>query len=200
MSFVKLKYDLILASNSKSRSQLLNTVKIPFNKIAANINEEEILEMNLQASSEQKVQFLACAKAMDVSSRYPHSLVIGADQMVLFEGRLLGKPGNLENTVNQLYKLQSKSHQLLSGWSICLGTKIMAKGTDCVSLRMRSMSKELLHKYAELEQSYDSCGGYYFESTGRLLFEKVSGSYDSVLGLPLEPILNAMWDLDLFIY
>ena len=144
-----------------------------------------------------QVQNLAGAKAMEVSTRYPDSLIIGADQMVLFENRLLGKPGNRENTVTQLYKLQSKHHQLLSGWAICLNKKILAKGTDTVSLKMRPMSKELLFKYVELEKSYDSCGGYYFESSGRLLFDEVSGSHDSILGLPLEPILNAIWDLDL---
>ena len=199
MSFLKLKYELILASNSKSRSALLKTVKIPFRQIAADVDEEKILKMNSKSSSEQQVQDLASAKAMEVSFRYPRSLVIGADQMVLFQDCLLGKPETPENTIKQLYKLQSKSHKLLSGWAICLDNKVLAKGTDLVSLRMRPMSKELLKKYVELEKSYDSCGGYYFESAGRLLFDKVSGSHDSILGLPLEPILNTIWELDLFI-
>ena len=197
VSFINLKYELILASNSQSRAAILKTVKIPFMQIVANIDEEKLLKLNAQSSYKMQVQNLAGAKAMEVSTRYPDSLIIGADQMVLFENRLLGKPGNQENTVTQLSKLQSKRHQLLSGWAICLGKKILAKGTDTVSLKMRPMSKELLFKYVELEKSYDSCGGYYFESAGRLLFDEVSGSYDSILGLPLEPLLNAIWDLDL---
>tara|TARA_Y100000589_G_scaffold301056_1_gene311680 strand:- start:502 stop:1104 length:603 start_codon:yes stop_codon:yes gene_type:complete len=199
LSFIKLKYELILASKSKVRAEVLRSIKIPFDQIAANINEADFLNINSADKPNNQVKDLAIAKALYVSERYPKSLIIGADQLVLFEGQLLGKPGNFKNTVKQLCKLQSKEHQLLSGWTICLQNKILASGTDSVNLKMRPMTSKLLTEYVENEQSYDSCGGYYFESSGKLLFERVIGSHDSLLGLPLEPILNAMWDLDLFI-
>tara|TARA_Y100000589_G_scaffold213866_1_gene201761 strand:- start:3238 stop:3840 length:603 start_codon:yes stop_codon:yes gene_type:complete len=199
MPFIKLKYELILASKSKARAETLRSTKIPFKQVAANVNETTILNSNKWNKPVIQVRNLAIAKTLNISEEYPESLVIGADQMVLFEGKLLGKPGSFKNTVLQLIELQSKEHQLLTGWAIGYQNKILASGTDFVLMKMRPMTSELLTKYVQSEESYDSCGGYYFESSGKLLFEKVIGSHDSLLGLPLEPILNAMWDLDLFI-
>lgn len=193
----KLKYELILASSSKIRANLLKTLGFEFSTIAADLDERELLKQYADKTNFEKVRRLAEAKAIMISESHRDSLVIGADQMIQLDSEILGKPGNLEKNIEQLCRLQSRKHQLLSGWALCLNAKILASGTDIVNLKMRHLNQAMLRQYALNEKAFNSCGGYYYESMGRLLFERVEGSYDSVLGLPLEPIINVLWKFDL---
>lgn len=192
-----LKKNLILASSSEVRKSLLESLKFDFKCIPAEIDERALLNLYSHKSNMDKVRLLSEAKAIAISERYAGSLVIGADQMVQLGDEILGKPGSLDKTIERLCRLESQEHQLLSGWAICLDRQILVSGTDVVKLKMRSLTEAQIKEYVSLEKPFFSCGGYYYESKGRLLFEYVQGSFDSLLGLPLEPIINSLWSLDL---
>ena len=185
---------LILASKSQARASLLRNAGLSFECATAEIDERAAEEPLVKsgATPQDIAQLLAEVKAMDVSSRYPGHLVIGADQTLGFGDKRFNKPENDRAARSQLLELSGKSHQLHSAVACVKDGETLWRYTSSATLTMRSLSpEEIGHYMARVgEQVRMSVGCYQLEGVGVQLFEKIDGDYFTILGLPLLPLLG----------
>ncbi len=193
--------DIILASTSKYRAQLLQQLAIPFSQIAPQIDEEKLkvkLDHQFINNPKQIALELAQAKATSISS--PESLIIGGDQLVLFENQILGKPGNYPNAFRQVQKMQNKSHQLITALAIHYQNKIHFI-CDTTTLKMRPLSDTQIEKYLLIDEPYDCAGSYKLEEHGIALFEKIdSQDFTAIQGIPLIALANLLQNLNIPVF
>ncbi|MDQ2090309.1 Maf family protein [Marimonas arenosa] len=194
---------IILASGSEIRQTLLRNAAVPFDVMIPRLDEDAI-KAALQADGAKPrdiADALAEGKAMKISAKQPDALVIGADQVLDFEGRLLSKPKDVEGACGQLDSLRGQRHSLLSAAVLCHQGRPVWRHVGQVRLTMRDFSDNYLDAY--LKRNWDSIrwsvGGYKLEEEGVRLFSRIEGDYFNVLGLPLMEILaylTASGDLD----
>ncbi len=186
--------NLILASGSEIRRQLLEKAGVNLTVQKARIDEEMIRQSLLadQASPRDVADALAEMKARKVSEKNPDAFVIGCDQVLDFDGEILSKPNTVEEAQHQLTRLRGKRHSLLSAAVICQDGKPIWRHIGQVRLQMRGFTDAYMHAYLQRNWpsiSY-SVGGYKLEEEGIRLFSRVDGDYFSVLGLPMIELLS----------
>ncbi len=184
---------LILASTSATRRALCASAGLSVSCIAPLVNEEALKAENGDLTPAALARFLAEAKAVEVSARHPHAIVIGGDQVCALDNRRFGNAHTREKALMQLMALQGKRHSQHSGWALAKAGMLIASGTATAQLSMRAWSEAQLVTYIEKEQPLHSAGSYYFEGLGRLLFAQVEGTQDVILGLALQPLLDALF-------
>ena len=185
----------ILASGSTIRKKILSDHGINFVVQKSEIDEEELKKNILNLPFEERVIKLASAKAKEVSEINLERYVVGADQMCVCNGRVFNKPGNLENSINNLKLLAGNTHCQYSGISIFLNGKSLWTFCDKATLSMKELSDEKIMSYALEDEPYECCGSYKYESLGATLFSKVKGSEYTVQGLAFVPLINAFKEL-----
>lgn len=194
------KLDLILASNSQGRKALLTGADIKFKAQAADIDEDVIKNNNqsLGLSPAQTAQDLADAKALFVSQQYQSQLVLGSDQVCHLNGQLINKPGSTDKLFAHIQKLNGKTHILTSAISIAQNGKIIFRCSDDARLTMYNLSTDEIENYVNRasEQVVNAAGGYHLEAIGVQLFKKIDGSYFTILGLPLLPLIEFLRDFE----
>lgn len=182
---------LTLASASKTRAKMLHDVGLDIDAIPSGIDEDEIKEQFRKAgrSAEDLAEALATEKAFAVNRT---GLVLGADQVLSFEGETFDKARDLDELRTQLTHLRGNRHSLLSAAVIVEDGSIIWGKVGCVSLTMRDFSDKFLDQYLQVEGEtlLDTVGGYRIEGRGAQLFSEISGDYFSILGLPLLDVLE----------
>ena len=188
--------NLILASGSASRARLLAAAGVPFRVVPAGLDENPLKTQLREAEAPGVATALAEAKAALVSRQEPSSLVIGADQLVEFEGRIINKCHDVAEARRVLAELRGKSHMLHSALVLARGGVVEWRHCSSARLTMRDFSEEFLTSYlAESGEAILSCVGcYQLEGLGAQLFDRIEGDYFSILGLPLLPLLAALRD------
>ena len=188
---------IILASTSASRQSLLRGAGITFSAEAADIDERGLEAELIDADPAMVARRLSEAKALAVSSRYPHALVIGADQTLGLGTRSFHKPATPDDARTQLMALRGATHRLNSGVAIVQGSRILFSHVSAADMTMRSFSDVFLDRYLTIAGSkvLTSVGCYQLEGPGIQLFERIDGDYFTILGLPLLPLLAALRDL-----
>jgi septum formation protein len=188
--------ELVLASGSRIRAELLGNAGLAFVKDPSSIDERAVEEPLLDAgvSPEDIARVLAEAKASDVSARRPGDLVIGADQVLEFEGRRLTKPADMEAARRQLLAMSGKRHELHSAVTLARDGETLWTHVGTVRLTMRDFGPEFVGRYLAKagEDILSSVGAYQLEGPGIQLFERIEGDYFTVLGLPLLPLLEKL--------
>ena len=188
--------ELILASASAGRAQLLRNAGLDFSQHPAHIDER-----GLQAEAEQNdssldagrlAVMLAEAKAEAVSREQPGALVIGADQVMECGGTLYQKPESLEAARDQLLRLRGRTHSLNSAVCIARDGEAVWHHLDRAFLEMRDFSEAFLDDYCRLEgrTMLQSVGAYRIEGPGIQLFSRIDGDHFTIIGLPLLPVLG----------
>ena len=187
---------LVLASKSAARRRLLQQAGLLFDCMPARIDERqtEALSASYLETAQDNARLLARAKALDVSRRTPLAMVIGADQILLFEGRVLHKPENFEQARRQLQALRGNTHSLVSSVALAHQGEILWDHTEMAQLTMRDMTDAELDRILSMEGDaiVSSVGAYRFEGPSIQLFEMIEGDYFTILGLPLLPLLSAL--------
>lgn len=187
---------LILASASTVRARLLREAEVPFEVRPAEIDEAEVKASLLakKLGADAIAGALAELKAIRVSNARPEALVLGCDQVLAFEGRLVGKSANLTEARALLRELRGKEHSLVTACVLAKdGAPVWRRLEQC-RLWMRPFSDLFLDEYlrAKGDKVLGSVGCYHLEGRGIQLFEWVEGDYFSVLGLPLIPLLAVL--------
>ncbi len=185
---------IILASGSEIRAQLLRNAGIYIDQIPAKVDEASIKASLLAeaASPRDIADALAEAKARKVSGKHPDALVLGCDQVLDFNGKILSKPKSAEEALSQLSEMRGKRHMLLSAAVIYRAGEPIWRHVGQVRLQMRQCSDDYLQAY--VARNWDSIrhcvGAYKLEEEGVRLFTNIEGSYFNVLGLPLLELIN----------
>ncbi|MEW4567853.1 Maf family protein [Tautonia sp. JC769] len=187
--------DLILASTSPYRRALLERLGLPFRCRAPGVDEDQFKAVGLPPR--ELADRLAIAKA-DAVARLepdPRSIVIGSDQLVAFEGRVLGKPGSVERAVEQLLSLAGREHELITAMAVIQGTNVV-QHTDVARLRLRPLSRAEIERYILADRPIDCAGSYKLEARGVALFDRiVSDDHSAITGLPLIALTTILRDL-----
>ena len=180
--------ELILASTSPYRRDLLRRLQIPFRVEIAAVDETPFPD----EAPETLVCRLADAKALAVAQRFPQAVVIGADQIAVCAGRILGKPGNIEQAVAQLAWMQGQAVDFLNGVAV-----VAPSGTEVFLVPYRVVLYALTHaeirRYVERDTPLDCAGSFRSEGLGISLVEHMEGEDpNALMGLPLIAICRAL--------
>ena len=187
---------LILASASRTRADLLRAAGLEFEVRPARIDEVALRE-SLQAeetSPREIADMLAESKALQVGGRHPDALVLGCDQIMEVDGDCLGKPGDRKALRDRLLYLRGRTHRLHSAAVLYSGARPVWRHVSEASLTMRDFSEAFLDSFlATVEDNVlQTVGGYAIESLGLRLFDRIDGDYFGILGLPLVELLSVL--------
>ncbi|MDA8853610.1 Maf family nucleotide pyrophosphatase [Amylibacter sp.] len=189
-----MKPNIILASESITRQNLLTQAGVIFNSVSAKIDEITIKKSltGEGANPNDIVDALAEFKAARVANNYPTDIVIGSDQILVFEGEIISKAKSMIDAKKTLKRLKGKTHQLLSSAVIYEDNKPVWRTISRAQLFMREFSDEFLEEYIENSGNIilSSVGCYLLEEKGVNLFNRIQGDYFTVLGFPLLEVLD----------
>ncbi len=176
--------DLILASTSRYRRELLARLRLPFACVAPGVDEDAV-KADGRLSPRQVAETLAEAKARAVAAQRPGAVVIGSDQLAHLDGAVLGKPGTAANAEAQLARLAGRTHELVTAVCVVHPGGI-ERHTDIARLGMRPLDAAALARYVAADQPLDCAGAYKLESLGIALFGQVDcADHTAITGLPL---------------
>jgi nucleoside triphosphate pyrophosphatase len=185
---------LILASASRSRAQMLRDAGVAFEAVPAGVDEEAVKRSLAPSPSSVVANALAELKAVAVSTEHPDALVLGADQILDFEGGIVSKSESLDEAAALLRRLRGHAHDLVTAAVLARNGMAVWRHVSKATLLMRAFGEEFLKAYlaAEGEDVLSGVGCYRLEGRGSQLFEAIEGDYFSILGLPLLPLLAAL--------
>lgn len=189
-----MKNPLILASGSKIRTELLSSAGITHSVQVARIDEDSVrgaLEAE-QAKPRDVADTLAELKARKISQKNPGAYVLGCDQILQIDDRILSKPETIEQAKEQLTLLSGKKHMLLSAAVLYQDGEPKWRHIGMVRLYMRDLSDGFIDDYLgrNWPSVADSVGAYKLEEEGVRLFTRIEGDHFNVLGLPLIEFIN----------
>jgi len=194
------KSRLVLASASLARAHLLKAAGLLFETMPAQIDEAAVKKLARDPASDVEASdvaaLLARTKAVAVSDRCAGALVIGADQTLLVDDRLLDKPADKRDAREKLIMLRGRTHVLDTSVACARDGMVVWTANERAYLTMRDFSNEALGQYlaAVGDDVTTSVGGYKIEGRAIQLFSRIEGDYFSILGLPLLALLQFLRD------
>lgn len=183
---------LVLASRSAIREKMLAAAGVAVEVRPADIDERGLEQARSAAAPGEIAALLAEAKAEAVERRAPGRLVLGADQILVLDGKRFAKPADRAAARAQLRALSGRSHELHCAIAFVQHQTVLFKHTAVARLTMRALSDLFLDLYLDAVggAATASVGAYQIEELGSQLFERVDGDYFTILGLPLLPALD----------
>ena len=183
---------IILASKSQVRKKILDDNNI-LNQVQPSNVDEDTVKLSLlkkKASPEIISKNLAELKANKVSNNYNDNLVLGADSVIDLEGELISKPNDRNEALEILKKLNGKKHHLISSVCISKNGSMVWNYTDRAALTMKKMSEDELKSYlAKIsDDALYAYNVYQIEGEGKMLFSKIYGDKNTIMGLPVNKI------------
>ena len=176
---------IVLASGSPRRRDLLESIGLGFEVRPPDIQEIR----HPDESPSDFVERMAREKAESVDA--PGSLVIAADTVVVFRGRILGKPGHPSEARAMLESLSGESHTVLTGVAVRTGDECRVH-VESSSVRFSELTSDEIARYVDTGEPMDKAGAYALQGVGALFVESVSGSPSNVIGLPLAPLAQLL--------
>lgn len=190
--------DLVLASASPARARLLEAAGIRFRIRRVGVDEDAIKDAMLAENARPPdiADTLAEMKALRGSAAEREALVIGADQVLVMDGRLYSKPEDRAAARAQLMDLRGKTHELVTAISVARGGGIIWRHVETVRLHMRAFSDSFLDHYLDAagDGVLSSVGCYHLEGRGVHLMSRIEGDHFTVQGLPLLAFLQFLRD------
>ena len=186
-SIPRLPEQLVLASASPRRRDLLAGLQLDFEVRSAEIDESALTD----ELPEDHVLRLARAKAQAVAR--PGELVLAADTVVVLEGRILGKPADPADAHQMLSSLAGREHDVYTGVALFEPDRdTLVSATDRSEVRIAALDKDEISWYVSTGEPLDKAGSYAIQGLGALFVERVVGNYTNVVGLPL-PLTRSLF-------
>lgn len=181
--------EVILASGSPRRKELLQNVGLPFVVEVSGCDETPILG----ESATQMVERLALVKAKAVAETKKSALVLGADTTVCIDGESLGKPDNQEHAIEMISQIQGRTHEVLGGVAlVSIDRNIEIVRSFRTEVTMRPMSTEEIRWYVMTGEPMDKAGSYAIQGIGLQYVESIRGSYTNVVGLDIPQVMSLL--------
>jgi len=186
--------ELILASASERRKELLQRLTYKFDIIISNFDEEKV---EFEGDCGKFVEKLAVGKALDVSTGVePNKVVIGCDTIVAYNGKILGKPKNEEDAFSMLKFLSGNTHEVYSGIALINTDNMEIKaGHVCTKVKFSDVSDEEIRAYISTKEPMDKAGAYGIQGFGGVFVEEIHGCYYNVVGLPLNKLNHMLKEM-----
>ncbi len=192
MKYTQKKNDIILASKSAVRKEILENNNIECKVVASNLDEEPIKLslINEGASPEDISKNLAEIKAKKVSKANENKLVLGADSVIDLDNAIISKPKSRSEAFEILMKLNGRKHYLISSVSICKNGLMVWNYSDKAELTMKKFKENELKEYLKkiTDENLLAYNVYQIEGEGRKLFSKIDGDENTIMGLPIDKI------------
>ena len=191
--------NIILASASPRRKEILQNTNVKFEIISSSIEE-----LTLEGESPcQMVMRLAFEKGMDIAPRKKSDLVISADTIVVLDGIILGKPKDDIEARKMITSLSGRKHQVITGISL-INLDSNKKVIDYVvsNVKFKHLSEQDINDYISTKESLDKAGAYGIQGYGALLVDEIYGDYFNIVGLPisrLSDLLKKYFNINLFV-
>lgn len=184
----------ILASASPRRKLLLERAGYKFDVICSSIDESAFDTQGIDSVEHTKQ--LALAKANDVARKYPDRLVLGADTVVDFNGRIIGKPKDAKHAEQITRLLFSAPHKVITGIALVNITKsLQIVEADTTIVYPKALTEQQIAEHIKKEDWKGKAGAYGIQETADEFVEKIKGSFTNVIGLPMERIQQLLKNL-----
>ena len=172
--------DVILASASPRRKELLSKIYNEFRIIPSDIRE--LVPRNLPV--DKCPEYLACMKAESISKGRERSLIIGCDTSVLIDGKILNKPRSTNDARTMMHLLSGKTHQVITGCCLYYQGRFHSF-SEISEVEFYPLSDDEIEQYIKSSEPYDKAGGYGIQNKGALFIKGIKGDYYNVVGLPV---------------
>ena len=183
------RVDIILASASPRRYELLKVLGLNFRVVPSDAPEDHSLESDFQAIVKKNAR----NKGMAVAQKYPESLIISADTIVVLGRQIMGKPKTEQEAFRMLKALSGQTHEVYTGLSLIFKKyERTALDAVCTKVRFRPLSEEEIWAYINTGEPFDKAGGYGIQGQGALLVDGIEGCYYNVVGLPLARLFTML--------
>jgi len=194
----KRMYRIVLASESPRRKEILTQMGIPFEAIASNV--EEVVE---EKEPSAMVQALATIKTKDIEEKlvksgkdFADTIIIGADTMVFYKDRALGKPKDMDDAISMLQMLSNKEHEVYTGVSIRIHHSQKPLETIsfavCTKVKVQALTTEQIRNYVETGEPMDKAGAYAIQGKFGIYIKEIQGDYYNIVGFPIARIYETL--------
>ncbi len=183
--------EIVLASGSPRRRELLGKLGVKFRVLAADIDES-----SEETDPERLVRQLALEKARAVAKLEPGSLILAADTTVSLAGEILNKPASVPENAEFIARLSGNWHEVFTGVAFVQGEREIV-GAERTRVKFRSLEPFEIAGYANSGEGLDKAGGYGIQERGMALIEGIEGDYFNVVGLPITRMLLLARELGL---
>ena len=191
--------EIILASGSPRRAELLSLIKIPFRVVVSQAAETITKELPGEI-----VQELSAQKAEAVARDIPEGIILGADTIVWQDGRVLGKPKDRDDARAMLQKLQGRTHEVYTGVTLIRKEKeASGSGTGAehcrrvsfysqTTVHVHAMTDEEIEAYMDTKDPFDKAGSYGIQGPFAAFVDGIEGDYHTVVGLPVARVYQEL--------
>ncbi|MBQ2560738.1 MAG: septum formation protein Maf [Fibrobacter sp.] len=181
------KDQIILASGSPRRSEILKQLGVKFRVVVSGEDEKPVSTNPLDFPQEN-----ACIKALSVSRQVRDAYVLGFDTLVFLDGKPLGKPKTEAQALEMLNKLNNRGHWVITGVAIARNGEILRSSEEKTEVFFRNCSLQELEDYVNSKDPMDKAGAYGIQTNGARLIKSINGCYYNVVGLPVARTLEML--------
>lgn len=182
---------MILASNSPRRKEILENFGFSLKTVSKNIDE-----ISSKEEIKEKIMDIAQQKTMAAAKDYPDENVVGADTVVVIDGKILGKPKDETEAFEMLKSLSGKSHDVITAYSfVNLKKNIFLNDAEVTKVFFKNLSDEEINWYINTKEPMDKAGAYGIQGKGAYFVEKIEGDFFSVMGFPLGRFLRHLTEV-----
>ena len=172
---------MILASASPRRKEILENFGFSFKTIVKNIDETSD-----KTRAEEKILEIAEKKARATAIDFPDENIVGADTVVVVDGKILGKPKDKKEAFSMLKSLSGRSHEVITAFSfININKNISYSDYEITKVYFKNLTDDEINWYINTKEPMDKAGAYGIQGKGAFFVEKIEGDFFSVMGFPL---------------
>ena len=186
--------DIILASASPRRREIMDKLNVHYRVIVSNVREE----MKEDLPVEERIKDLALQKALAVFNEHPEELVIGADTIVEVDGRILGKPHTMTEAREMLKLLSNRTHRVITAVAM-ISKDHQYVDYDSTEVTFENLSDSEIEKYIQTREPYDKAGAYAIQGWASVFISGINGSYYTVMGFPLHKVYRKLRELGYYL-